>query len=78
MCLLEMISSDVQVPHAYKYLCKLINNGMKDVLVNMIEDKYLKEILKITLNENPQERGSVEQLKNHKFFQKSESDHKAI
>jgi hypothetical protein len=41
---------------------------MKDVLVSMIEDKYLKEILKITLNENPEERGSVEQLKNHKFF----------
>lgn len=78
MCLLEMISSDVQVPHAYKYLCKLINNGMKDLLIDMIEDKYLKEILKFTLNEKPDERGTVEHLKNHKFFQKSESDHQAI
>ena len=25
LCLLEMISSDVSVPHAFKYLCKLIN-----------------------------------------------------
>ena len=51
---------------------------MKDVLISMIEEKYLKEILKFTLNEKPEERGTVEKLKNHKFFQKSESDHQAI
>ena len=62
MCLLEMISSDLKVPHAFKYLCKLINNGMKDNLISMIEDKHLREILDITLNEDPLLRLSVHDL----------------
>jgi hypothetical protein len=38
LCLLEMISSDIKVPHAFKYLCKLINLGYKDKILNLIED----------------------------------------
>ena len=47
-------------------------------LINMIEDDWLRDILKITLNDNPECRWSVADLQNHQFFQKSESDHKAI
>lgn len=39
LCLLEMISSDIQVPHAFKYLCKLINQGKKNEILNMIQDE---------------------------------------
>lgn len=44
----------------------------------MIEDDWLRDILQITLNDNPECRWSVADLQNHQFFQKSESDHKAI
>jgi WNK lysine deficient protein kinase len=38
LCLLEMITSDIKVPHTFKYLCKLINLGFKDKIINLIED----------------------------------------
>jgi len=41
LVLLEMISSDIPVAHSFKYLCKLINQGSKDNLISMIEDKQL-------------------------------------
>ena len=53
LCLLEMISSDIKVPYAFKYLCKLINLGFRDKILNLIEDKQLRDILSITLNEQP-------------------------
>jgi hypothetical protein len=55
-----MISSDVQVTNTFKYLCKLINQGFKDILINMVEDKELRDILEITLNDNPASRWSIE------------------
>lgn len=78
LCLLEMISSDIKVPHAFKYLCKLINLGYKDKLLSLIEDKWLRDILSITLHDRPESRLTVEEIQNHTFFQKSESDHKSI
>jgi hypothetical protein len=57
-----MISSDVQVTNTFKYLCKLINQGFKDILINMVEDKELRDILEITLNDNPASRWSIEDL----------------
>lgn len=78
LCLLEMISSDVSVPHAFKYLCKLINQGYKDLILSKIEDQGLRDILEISLHENPNNRCSVEELKNHQFFCKYPSDHMQI
>lgn len=57
-----MISSDVQVTNTFKYLCKLINQGFKDILINMVEDKELRDILEITLNDDPASRWSIEDL----------------
>jgi WNK lysine deficient protein kinase len=36
LVLLEMISYKIQVPHAFKYLCKLINQGQKNYILSLI------------------------------------------
>lgn len=38
LVLLEMVTSDINVPHAIKYLCKSINHGHKHELIAMIDD----------------------------------------
>jgi serine/threonine protein kinase len=78
LVLLEMITSDVPVPNAFKYLCRLINQGYKDSLISMIEEDWLRDILKNTLNDDPEGRWTVADLQNHQFFRESGADHKAI
>jgi hypothetical protein len=51
-----MISSDVDVPHAFKNLCKLINQGKIQEIINMVEDPILADFLSHCLNENQLER----------------------
>lgn len=36
LVLLEMISSDIGVPHAFRHLCKLINQGKKEIVLAQI------------------------------------------
>jgi len=78
LVLLEMISSDVNVSHAFKYLCKSINHGNKNLLISMVDDAELRDILNKSLDETPSKRWTVKQLQNHNFFQKSDADHHSI
>ena len=44
----------------------------------MIEEDWLRDILKNTLNDDPEGRWTVADLQNHQFFRESGADHKAI
>ena len=68
LIVLEMISSDIEVPHAFKYLCKEINLGKLNDIFSYIENQVLTNFLSKCLKENPDERWSVAQLQNHEFF----------
>lgn len=68
LILLEMISSDLDVPHAYKHLCRLINQGKCREIIRMVVDPVLSDFLQNALEENPDKRWSVNELQNHAFF----------
>lgn len=41
LILIEMISSDLNVPNAFKYLCRMINQGKLYEITSMIQDPIL-------------------------------------
>ena len=62
LILIEMISSDIPVPHAFKYLCKLLNHGAKDKIFEYIVHEDLRNLLINVLDDNPENRLDVKNL----------------
>lgn len=45
LAILEMISSDMSGPKAFKYLCKIMNKGDKQKILENIIDENLKDFI---------------------------------
>jgi hypothetical protein len=59
LIVVEMISSDLNVPNAFKYLCRLINQGKLNEILSMIDDPIMQDFINHTLHVNPNDRWSV-------------------
>ena len=65
-----MISSDLSGPKAFKYLCKIIDRGEKQLLLDSIIDEKLKDFLARALEDDPDKRASIDELQQHSFLEK--------
>jgi serine/threonine protein kinase len=63
-----MISNDVSGTHAFKVLCKIINKGEKQQILESIIDERLRDMIAKALDEDPEKRASVSELLSHEFL----------
>lgn len=78
LSLIEMISSNMSIPKAFKIISKIIKSGEKEKILEYILDDDLREFLSRALEEDPDKRASIEELLEHKFLVKQESDHRSV
>jgi serine/threonine protein kinase len=78
LSLIEMISANMPIPHTLKYICRIIKNGEKQKILQHIDDEDLRDFIRRSIEENPENRSSVEELMSHAFLKKTENDHKGV
>ena len=79
LAILEIITSGIAVSKAFHSIVKILNlEKGKELIIDMISDKQLRQFLLLALHENPEERGSVQDLLHHPFLEKAHNDHQPV
>ena len=60
-----LMSSNVQLSHTFKFLCKILNKGEKADVLKCIVDELLTDFISKALDEDPAKRATVDELLTH-------------